>query len=351
MQILNRNLKNNEIKIKIDNSDDIWYLSHIIEAGDIVKGKTLRKIKIGDKEDRKSSVVKKTVFIEIETEKIEFYENSMKVLGKIKTGPEDVKKGSYHSFLLEEGTSVSIKKESWMSFQLDKLKEASETEQPNILICAMDREEAIFALSKRKGYEILSSIQGEVQKKDDQTVAKGGFYEEIRNMLSDYASRYNAKNIIVASPVFWKEELMKHIKDDNLKKMIVLAGCSSVSKNAIDEVMRRPEVKEVLRQVRTAKEMELVERLLTAISKKEPASYGIKEIEDAANSGAISLLLVSDSLIRKMRAEESYEKLDNIMKLVDSSKGEIHIIGSDNDAGKKLDGLGGIGGLLRYNID
>ena len=39
------------------------------------------------------------------------------------------------------------------------------------------------------------------------------------------------------------------------------------------------------------------------------------------------------------------------MKIVDSTKGEILIISSENEAGKKLDGLGGIAAILRFKLN
>ena len=50
-------------------------------------------------------------------------------------------------------------------------------------------------------------------------------------------------------------------------------------------------------------------------------------------------------------SEGKFEELDGIIKIVDSSKGDIHIINSKNDAGKKLDGLGGIAAILRYKLN
>jgi len=351
MKIIYQNLKKGEIKVQIENSDDLWYLSHIIEENDKIKGSTIRKIRIGDKDQRNAKIIKKKITIAISIEKIEFKEDILKVLGSIVEGPEDVKKGSHHSFNIEDKSVITIIKVKWMKFQLDKLKEASSVEQPNILICALDREDAVFALSKRKGYDILSSFKGDVAKKEIDVKEKGSFYEDITKFLQEYSKRYKIKNIIIASPAFWKEDLLKQIKDAVLKEKIVLATCSSVGKNAIDEILKRPEVKEVLKQVRTSKEMNLVEELLKEIAKNRNFSYGLKETENAANAGAIRILLVSDSFIKKIREKNKYFVLDNMMKIVDSTKGEIHIISSEHDGGKKLDGLGGVGGILRYKIN
>jgi len=40
-----------------------------------------------------------------------------------------------------------------------------------------------------------------------------------------------------------------------------------------------------------------------------------------------------------------------MMKIVDQTKGEIHIISSEYEGGRKLDGLGGIGAILRYKLN
>ena len=38
------------------------------------------------------------------------------------------------------------------------------------------------------------------------------------------------------------------------------------------------------------------------------------------------------------------------MKRVEQTQGKVSIISSNHDSGQKLDGLGGIGALLRYQI-
>ncbi len=351
MRLISKDTKKGEYKIKTENLDDLWYLSHIIDSGDLIRGSTVRKIKIGGEDERKARISKKKVFLEIELEKTEFKDDILRLSGIIKDGPEDLPRGSHHTFNIDENSTITIKKERWLKYQLDKLKEAVAAKQPDILICILDREEALFALSRRRGYDILNRLKGEVQKKDENVVAKGNFYEQIVILLKEYISRYKIENVIIASPAFWKEELMKHIEDDNLKSRITEAACSSVDEGAINEVLRRNEVREVLKQDRIAKEVKLVEQLMQEIAKDEKAAYGMKEVEKAANAGAVKMLLVSDGYISEMREKERYGPLDKTMKLIDDMKGEVHIIGSEHESGKKLDGLGGIGAILRYKIE
>ena len=47
MQVIHLDVRKGEAKLKVQQMDDLWYLSHIIDIGDSVSGQTLRKIKIG----------------------------------------------------------------------------------------------------------------------------------------------------------------------------------------------------------------------------------------------------------------------------------------------------------------
>ena len=353
MKLIHTDFKKGEAKVKIENLDDLWYLNQIVEKNDLVKGRTLRKIKLGDEEQRKQKSEKKPVFLLIEAEKVEFSKTSnvLRISGTVKEGPEDVPLGSHHTFNVEENTIITIIKRKWLKFQVDRLKEASKELSSKILICAHDREEAYFALMKKYGYQLLLDIKGNVAKKADIKQFESNFYKEIIRHLEEYNDRYKLNKIIVASPSFWKEELMKEMGNEEIKNKIILATCSSVGENALNEVIKRPETSEALRQDRIAKEYRLVEELFAEISKNNMASYGLNETKRAADAGAIRQLLITDSFIQKKRMEGEYEETEHIMKTVDGAKGEITIISSDHEAGKKLDGLGGIAAILRYKIN
>lgn len=352
MKLIFSDFRKGEVKLKVENLDDLWYLNQIIDKGDLISGRTLRKIKAGQEEDRKQSIVKKPVFLAIEVEKIEFGKTSsaLRISGMVKEGPEDIPLGSYHTFSVEENSIIAIIKEKWLKFQVDRLKEACKESESKILICVHDREEAYFALMKKYGYELLSSIKGNVQKKRDMQKVEGSFYKEIIRQLEEYDGRHGLNKIILASPAFWKEDLMKELGNDELKKKMILATCSSVGENAIHEVIRRPETSEALKQDRISMEFKLVEELLMEISKNNFASYGLQETKNAAEAGAVKTLLITDDFIQEKRMADEYNEIDRIMRIVDSSKGDISIISSEHEAGKKLNGLGGIGAILRYRV-
>ncbi|MDP7116505.1 MAG: mRNA surveillance protein pelota [Candidatus Woesearchaeota archaeon] len=342
----------NTVSIKILNKDDLWYLSQILEPGDLLKGKTLRKIKIGDDTDRSKRIVKKTIFIEIQLEKIEFSKttNALRASGVITQGPDDVAKGSHHTFTLDEQTQCSITKNTWLKFQLERLKQASTQQDAKVLLVAFDREEAYFALMQNYGYKFLSQIKGKVAKKDEREKPEGNFYREIIKQIESYKERYKSNQIILASPAFWREYLLKELDSDDLRKTIIPATCSSASKNAFSEILKRDEVKQALKNERAAQEINLVESLLAKIGKQGPATYGQKHVYMAADAGAVKTLLLTDEFLFTKRDNNTYEALEVVMKNVESMKGEIHIISSDHEGGKKLNGLSGIGAILRYQM-
>jgi protein pelota len=352
MDILKHNFKKGFIEIKTESLDDLWIVSNIIDPGDLVSSKTSRKIKIGKEDERSTKASKKLIYLTIQVKEIKFhkYSNSLRISGTTIEEKEDIPKGAHHTLDIIENSILKIQKEKWFDFQIKRIKEAVEEKKSKILICILERDEACFALIKGYGYDYLGEIQGKVQKKSITEKIKNRFYDEVIKKLEDYDKRLKIDYIILASPAFWKEDLMKEIKSD-IKEKITLATCNSFGKTGINEVLKRDEIKKVLKKDRIVKETNLVEELLIGISKNSPVSYGLKEVKEAIEAKAVTKLLVTDELIHKLRQENKYEELEQIMKKVENSKGEVHIISTNHEAGKKLKGLGGIGAILRYKIN
>ncbi|NOZ81375.1 MAG: mRNA surveillance protein pelota [DPANN group archaeon] len=349
MRILHKDLKKGEVKLLTENPDDLWYLSHLIDPQDIVRGKAERKIKLG-KEGEKQKVSRRQFTVVIAVDKIEYGKDLVRLNGKIMDGPEDVPRGSYQAIDIGIGSTVMVTKKQWLRYHLDRLDESQKSTRPSILICVHDREDAIFALFRRDTVEVLSELSGQPQKKEKESKASGDFYGDVVRILDQYRERYGLEHILLASPGFFKEDLMKRVAHP-LKKIITLATCSSVSKNAINEVLKRDEVKQVLKEDRMTQESLLVEELLEEIGKRGKATYGLGQVEQATRRGAVETLLVTDTLIRTSREEDTYAVLDGLMKLTEQNKGKVRIISTEHETGKQLQGLGGIGALLRYRAE
>jgi protein pelota len=350
MKIFKKDLKQGFVELQTETPEDLWYLSNIIDTGDLIRGKTIRKIKIGDADQRNVKIIKKPVFLKINVERSELTDNILRLSGKVTEGTDDIPAGSYHTFNVEDSTHFSITKKEWLKYQLDKLKEATEEKGSEILVCVFDREEAIFALLKKYGYEVLTEIKGDSERKVEGVQTTGNFYKDIVKLLTEYKQRYEINQIILGSPGFFKEDLMKQIIDADLKKSIILATCNNTGKSGMNEVLKRPEVREALKKDRMSQEMKIVEQLLEEISKDGQAAYGEKQVKDAANAGAIKTLIITDNFIRDRREEERSKDIEKLMKLTEKTNGDVKIITSTHDGGQKVDGLGGIAAILRYKL-
>ena len=130
MQIIYKNLKHEEIKVRVENFDDIWDLSQIVEEGDIVSSKTERKLKIGEMQKAE----KRTLSLGLKVEKVEFhkYSDLLRISGTIVEGPEDVSPGSHHTIDVSVNSIIKIKKEKWPSYQIKKINESSKEESVKI---------------------------------------------------------------------------------------------------------------------------------------------------------------------------------------------------------------------------
>lgn len=350
MNLIHSDLKKGTVKLRVTDPEDLWYLTHLIDPGDLLTGKTSRKIKLGDSENAKT--VKKTFTVTIEAESIQLDESgtSVRINGIIKSGPEEIPQGVYQAIELQEGEEFVLQKVQWLTHQKQKLQEATEKKY-SYLLCLFDREEALFALTRKKGFQILVQLRGEAAKKRAAVEIKKNFYEEIIKTLETYDARYAPEAIILSSPAFYKEDLLQKITAPELKKKIVLETCSDISERSLDEVIRSPELEKTMQSSRTRQEQVLVDELLQEISKNNLAVYGWKETKAASEAGAVRILIVTDAFIHKKKLAGEYPELDFILKHIDSLQGAVHILSSEQEAGRRVDGLGGMAALLRYKME
>lgn len=345
MKLLSKDLKHRMFKIQIDDTEDLWYLSTIIEVGDTLSGETQRKIKLGGSEE-KSKIILRNCYLTITVDKLLYDPQELRVSGIITEGPEDIARGDFHTFSLTERSVCTLIKSELSVYITKKIEEATTPRTSQILIVAFDREEALFAQLKSNGYDLLVTLKGDVAKKDDSGEKKSNFYSEIVNQINIYDARHHFTNIILASPAFWKEYVLKEIKDDGLRKRITLATCSSVDESAIQEILKRSELHTVLQKDKSSREEILVGKLLEAIQ-KDMAAYSYVEVARKLEAGNVAEFLISENLIRNSRTDGSYTELEKLLHQAEGLDANLAIISSP-EAVKKLDGLSGIAIIQRW---
>ncbi len=119
------------------------------------------------------------------------------------------------------------------------------------------------------------------------------------------------------------------------------AGCGG--RPGIQEVLKRGALERIAQDARVGVETRLVEELFRGISKETLASYGIKEVERAAEIGAVKDLLVTYTFLQKYSP-------DRLLESVKKRGGRVMVISPEHEAGERLDAIGGIGALLRFPV-
>ncbi len=351
MRILKKDLGHGRMKLLVETQDDLWHLSHVIEQGDIVTGKAERKIKMGDEGSRAKSAKKVfTARVGVEKAVYEPKDRELRVSGTLAEEREFAPAGSHQSISVEQGSVLTIEKKEWLRHHLQRIERASRQKKGAVLIVVHDREEAILALTKEYGCETIANLKGDVEKKAETRQSPEDFYGMIAKQAKEAAEKYGARAVIVASPAFFSEYVVARLKKEGLAVPVIRAGCSSVSHNALNEVIKREETKKVLEEETAAFEEKAVEELLERIAKGEPCAYGAEETRAAAEAGAVETLLVTDKYLEDAREKGEGRAAEDVMRAVERANGKIIIVSSRTEAGQRLDGLGGTGGILRYRF-
>ncbi|MEM3030391.1 MAG: mRNA surveillance protein pelota [Candidatus Micrarchaeia archaeon] len=346
MRIIHFDKKEGELKAVPENLEDLWHLERVLEPGDVVEGKSLRRYKLEEGE----SGEKEAVTIQLAAEKVEFarHANRLRVTGKIKAGyPEEfVQIGSYHTLDLELGRPVKIRKlQGWRDYQVKRLREAqAETKRPLLQIVVLDEEKATFAKLRGYGIEYEFEIENTAggkrdEKREEKTRA---YYGEVAKKLSG-----SKHTLVVAGPGFAKENLKQFIAEryPDLVKHIRFASCSTAERSGVVELLKSGVLAEIVKEERVAKEFELIEKLLAELRRESGlAAYGKEEVRKASEYGAIAELFVLDELLRKDK------EVEKIIEEGERKGVKTTIFSSENDAGRQLASLGGLAGLLRFRI-
>ncbi len=343
MRVLHQDRKEGEIRLRVDNADDLWHLFNLVEKGDLVRAFTYRREEAATDKLRPERGEKLRMKLGIRVEVVEYqdFSDRLRVTGVIEEGPQDL--GRHHTLNVGVGDDLTIVKE-WRDHHLRRILEAIEqTQKPLVTVLAIDDEEALIGVVHQMGVREVAVIRAERQgKMFPGSDTRGAYFQEI---LSKVAAMDTGTALLVVGPGFEREDFAKYVreKDPELAGKIRLHGTSQAGMAGIQEAMKAGLGAKVLEETRVAQETRLVERLLEEIAKGGLFAYGPDETRQAVEAGAVETLLVSDTRVHDVAVEV-------LMHKVEGARGRVVVVSSRHEAGKKLEGLGGLGGILRFPI-
>ena len=347
MKVIFQDLKHGEIKLVPENLDDIWHLYNLIDNGDLVRAVTFRTDEQKDDKKRTKKAEKKRMKIGVRVSEVKFHEFSdrLRIHGTIEEGPQDL--GSFHTLNItaDRMDSLSIVKERWKDHQLQRIDEAvKQRSQPILTFVSLDEDSATVAVLRQSGVQWIADIDSKRSgKMYDSVDNEKEYFGEVISVLKTNVGQNST--VVVVGPGFAKEHFVKQGKEKHpeLFSKCHVHGTGEAGMNGVHEAIKKGIIKQITKENRVCMETELVEKLFEEIKKNGLATYGQKEVKYALSSGAVERLLITDIIVRT----ETGEKLLNLAK---NNNSDFTIINTMHEAGKKIEGIGGVAALLRFKI-
>ena len=99
-----------------------------------------------------------------------------------------------------------------------------------------------------------------------------------------------------------------------------------------------------------SRETALINDFFEHVAKGKLVKYGLNDVKNAVNQGAVKTLLISEEIIKLSRERKRFKELESIINMAEKSGAQVEFISSKHDAGKMFHKFGGIGALLRYEV-
>lgn len=270
--------------------NDLWYLYTRLE-GKIIWQKTLRtKTICKGGEVIKGS--KKPCYLGIKAEKIRWEDNILRVTGIITEGEE---RNKHHSIEIELNEKLKI---------VGELSDIPKEAKREIFVCIIDKNEAIISWLRGRNFGPLEIIKAEGREEE--------YYKEVSSRLK----REKAQYLLIAGHDTAKNKILNHLEK---KENVFLDQIASSGKDGLEEIVKRPVVKQIFEKQREDAERKIIAETLACVKKNpEKAMYG-ESMQKVAER--VKEILVLNNFITKheaflRQAEKDGKKID----VIDGSK-------------------------------
>lgn len=354
------------VSLQADDVDDLWNAYCLILPGDIIEASTLRRVTIDSGGGKKQNDrVRCTLCIKAETVDIDLSLTSaatIHIKGVNVRESEFVKIGGYHSLNISVDERFYLQKESWDSQSIERLRSfGSPRDKAEMAILLVQEGLANCWLLSRCCTLLLFRLCCNIPKKRrgfsgaayDKSVRS--FYEQLVESCAKNLPFAQLRVLVVGGPGFAPETFLRTAFATseairNEKKRFVQVSTSGVHRHCIEEILGDKKLCSLIAGTQYAHETLLLDEFFSLLA-NDPnrAFYGLDEVAAAAELGAVSKLLIADSLFRSSSVDER----KCCIQLVESVRkfgGKPFTISTASSTGERLLNVCGIAAITTFPI-
>ncbi|KAA8647287.1 putative translation factor pelota [Aspergillus tanneri] len=357
--------------------EDMWHAYNLIRPGDLLRASAIRRVTT-TQETGSTSSARIHLTLEIRVKDLDFDPQSsqLHVSGQIVNETQHTKVGQHHTLDLELNRNFTLEKE----IGSDGEGAVDEGGKRRAEAVAVVMQEGIAHICFIGQFQTImkQKVEMSVPRKrhggSDHDKGMSKFYQitldtlvrqmEFNTSSTSLISNETVRPILLASPGFVAAGFQKYIQSvattstPGLKRLlpsIVVVHSASGYLHSLAEVLQSPAVKTILADTKYARETKLMDEFLDQLRKEtNKATYGPREVESAVDQGAVGrgggVLIISNRLFRSQDVAERKRWVSLVDRVRDVEGGEVRVLSSDHESGRRLDGLGGIAALLTFPI-
>lgn len=293
--------------------------------------------------------------------------------GQIAEENKYTKLGQFHTLDLELKRNFTLEKaDGWDSVALEMLDEAVNPEKGADAV-AVVMQEGLANICFVTSYQTILKQRVEVSiprkragMASDHDNGLKKFFQTTLDTLLRQIDLSDSKPILLASPGFTAASFQKYINEIAVsttnkelmanKSNFVVIHSSSGHLHSLNEVLKSPEVLARLKDTKYARETRVMDDFFDLLRKDDGrAWYGPKEVERAVEKGAVGrgggVLLISNHLFRSNDIETRRKWVRLVDRVKEEEGGDVRVLISEHESGKRLEGLGGIAAILTFPIE
>tara|TARA_B110000967_G_C18835229_1_gene536289 strand:+ start:179 stop:1237 length:1059 start_codon:yes stop_codon:yes gene_type:complete len=340
-------------RVRVDNESDLWTLYQICSNGSYLGMLSNRRDSTtGTQEDgRAKSAERKPMWIVLKVLSGAFqsFSENLRIHGLISEATIDI--GSHHTHIIIVGSELEITREGGMlNYDRDLLKESFlNSKKINSGLIVVENDDILVFEVTQHGMRNISSfsMRGGGKRYSDTTEIRNNFFVKVAKECMLIFN--NQIPLIICGPGLARESFEKSLRNLGAKNECLNAPTSIGGRSAANEILAEGLADTLIGKNALIGQIRTIEEGLKRISMGGNVCFGIDEIYEASNLGAVEKLVIKASLLREGDIEDN-GAWASIVDIISESKGIVIQSSEDHDAGQQLTSFGGAIALLRWKL-